>query len=127
MADYIYNSKSDAWQFTVSNMGLGSVVSMFGCTYGGSQSLSDPTAALLNINNAIDGISGCEFSGIQITTARNDQGISMSFGATDVSYNGTRYLNENEADALRTLVISALTAVTDLAYQDVVISSNNRT
>ena len=127
MADYIYNSKSDVWQFTVSNMGLGSVISIFGCTYGGSQSLSDPTAALSNINDAIDGVSGCEFSGIQITTARNDQGISMSFGATDVSYNGARYLNETEADALRTLVISSLTSVTDLAYQDVVISSNNRT
>lgn len=130
MAVFIYDNRSDGYEFLVLPGFMGSTVGIYGCTWNGSSSLSDPTAALSTINDDMDNIDGLEFSGVQITSTRNDQGIAMSFGLTDVIYNGTRYMNLDEAEDLRTKVINKLNTglcSSSLGYQDVVISSSNRT
>jgi hypothetical protein len=127
---FVYDNKSGNMELWIVKGFLGSSVGIYGCTWNGASSLSDPTAALASINDDMDAIDGLEFSGVQITSTRNDQGIAMAFGLTDIIYNGTRYLNLNEAEELRLKVINKLNtggSSSSLAYQDVVISSSHRT
>ena len=127
---FIYDNRSDGYELLVLPGFMGSTVGVYGCTWNGASSLSDPTAALASINDDMEAIVGLEFSGVQITSTRNDQGIAMAFGLTDIVYNGTRYLNLDEAEELRTKVINKLNtggSSSSLGYQDVVVSSSNRT
>ena len=130
MSTFVYNNVSDLLELLLVPGFMGSTVGVYGCTWNGASSLSDPTAALAAVNDDMDSIDKLDFSGIQITSTRNDQGIALAFGLTDVIYNGTRYLNLDEAEELRTKIINKLNtgiSSSSLGYQDVVVSSSNRT
>jgi len=108
---------------------LGETLSLciYGASWQGSQFLSDPTAALSAVNDAMDSVSGLQFSGIQILSALNSLGQAMVFCVVDPVYNGKVYINPSDVPTLRNAVANALnTGDTGLylTYSDIIIGTS---
>ena len=100
---------------------------IYGCQWQGSTWLSDPTAALSAVNDAMDSITDLAFSGIQIISTLASIGTALAFAVDSPIYKGQIYLDPDEVPGLRTAIANALnTGDTGLylTYGDIVLGSS---
>lgn len=74
---------------------------------------SNVDTLLLRINNALDGIANLEFAGI-VTSSTRAAVDNLFMGADDTTYGGNKYLSLTNATTLRTAILNAMAAVSEL-------------
>jgi len=100
---------------------------IYGCQWQSSTWLSDPTAALSAVNDAMDSVSDLSFSGIQILSTMASAGTAMAFAVDSPIYKGSNYLDPDNISNLRVDITNALNTgdtANYLTYGDIVLGSS---
>jgi len=125
---FSYNSESIIESFDLQAMlGEGVSIYVYGAAWNSSTWLSDPTAALVAVNDAFDSVVDLSFSGIQIISSLSSMGTGMAFAVCDVVYKSRTYMDPTDVGTLRTAIANALNTGESglhLTYGDVVLGSS---
>ena len=125
---FSYNSESIIESFDLQAMlGEGVSIYVYGAAWNSSTWLSDPTAALVAVNDAFDSVVDLSFSGVQIISSLSNMGTGMAFAVCDVVYKSRTYMDPTDVGTLRTAIANALNTGESglhLTYGDVVLGSS---
>lgn len=123
-----YNSVSVTESFDLeAALGEGLQIYVYGCQWEGSSWLSDPTAALSAVNDAMDSVADLVFAGIVILSSLSSKGTGMAFAVDQPIYKGKIYIDPDEVPGFRTAIANALnTGETGLklTYGDIVLGTS---
>jgi hypothetical protein len=125
MPALVYDSFSIIESFDLeAALGEGISIYVYGASWSGQTWLSDPTAALLAVNDAFNTVPNLVYSSIQIMSSLSFMGTGMAFVVVNPVYENSAYLNPDQIPTLRANIAIALNAVSHLTYGDIVLGTS---
>jgi hypothetical protein len=125
MPAFVYNAESSLGDFNLeAALGEGIAIYIYGAVWQGSMWLSDPTAALVAVNDALNTVTDLSYSGVQIFSSLSSQGTGMAFATANTLYKNNAYLDPSDIAPLRAAIRIALNTVSNLIYGDIVLGAS---
>ena len=125
MPALVYNAVSNTESFELeAALGEGISIFIYGATWNGSTWLSDPTAALVAVNDAFNTVADLVYSSIQIISGLSTLGTGMAFAVVNTIYKNSAYLDPDQVPTLRANIAIALNNVPELTYGDIVLGTS---